>query len=49
MDSSAEDDYFDFWLDMLIRDYNSNNPNHKMVDCEINSIERLCEAVLPIG
>ena len=49
MDSSAEDEYFDFWLDMLIRDYNSNNPNHKMVDCEINSIERLCEAVLPIG
>ena len=49
MDSSAEDEYFDFWLDMFMRDYNNDNPNHKMINCEINNIERLCEAVLPIG
>ena len=49
MDSSADDEYFDFWLDMFMRDYNNDNPNHKMVNCEINNIERLCEAVLPIG
>ena len=49
MDSSADDEYFDFWLDMFMRDYNNDNPNHKMINCEINNIERLCEAVLPIG
>lgn len=49
MDSSADDEYFDLWLDMFVRDYNNDNPNHKMVNCEINNIERLCEAVLPIG
>ena len=49
MDSNADDEYFDFWLDMFMRDYNTNNPNHKMINCEINNIERLCEAVLPIG
>lgn len=49
MDSSADDEYFDFCLDMFMRDYNNDNPNHKMVNCEINNIERLCEAVLPIG
>lgn len=49
MDSGADDEYFDFWLDMFMRDYNNDNPNHKMVNCEINNIKRLCEAVLPIG
>ena len=49
MDSSADDEYFDSWLDMFMRDYNNDNPNHKMINCEINNIKRLCEAVLPIG
>lgn len=49
MDSSVDDEYFDFWLDIFMRDYNNDNPNHKMINCEINNIERLCEAVLPIG
>lgn len=49
MDSSNDDEYFDFWLDMFVRDYNDSNPNHKMMDCKINSINRICEAVLPIG
>lgn len=49
MDSQSDDEYTDFWVDMFIQDYNSLNPNHKMVECEINSIERICEAVLPLG
>lgn len=49
MDSEDDDEYFDFWIDMFLRDYNNMNPKHKMTECRINSIERICEAVLPIG
>lgn len=49
MDSKTDDEYTDFWVDMFIRDYNNSNPNHKMIKCRINSIERICEAVLPLG
>ena len=49
MDSESDDEYVDFWIDMFIRDYNKDNPNHKMIKCEVNSIERICEAVLPLG
>lgn len=49
MDSKADDEYTDFWVDMFIRDYNNSNPNHKMIKCRINGIERICEAVLPLG
>jgi hypothetical protein len=49
MDSESDDEYVDFWIDMFIRDYNKDNPNHKMTKCEVNSIERICEAVLPLG
>lgn len=49
MDSESDDEYVDFWIDMFIRYYNKDNPNHKMTKCEVNSIERICEAVLPLG
>ena len=49
MDSESDDEYVDFWIDMFIQDYNKDNPNHKMTKCEVNSIERICEAVLPLG
>ena len=49
MDSKDEDEYVDFWIDMFVQDYNRDNPNHKMVECSINSIDLLGEAVLPIG
>lgn len=49
MDSKSDDEYVDFWIDMFIQDYNKDNPNHKMTKCEVNSIERICEAVLPLG
>lgn len=49
MDSKEEDEYVDFWVDMFIQDYNRDNPNHKMVECNVNSINLLGEAVLPIG
>lgn len=49
MDSKSDDEYVDFWIDMFIHDYNKDNPNHKMTKCEVNSIERICEAVLPLG
>lgn len=49
MNSETDDEYIEFWADMFIRDYNKDNPNHKMTKCEINSIERICEAVLPLG
>lgn len=49
MNSKDEDEYVDFWIDMFIQDYNRDNPNHKMVECEVNSIDLLGEAVLPIG
>lgn len=49
MDSEADDEYIDFWADMFTRDYNNNHPNHKMINCDINEIEKICEAVLSIG
>lgn len=49
MDSKDEDEYVDFWIDMFVQDYNRDNPKHKMVECSINSIDLLGEAVLPIG
>lgn len=49
MDSKSDVEYIDFWVDMFIRDYNKDNPNHKMLKCEVNSIEQICEAVLPLG
>lgn len=49
MDSEADDEYMDFWADMFTRDYNNNHPKHQMIDCKINNIEKICEAVLPIG
>lgn len=49
MDSKLDDEDVDFWTSMFIRDYNKDNPNHKMTKCEVNSIERICEAVLPLG
>lgn len=49
MDSESDDEYVDFWIGMFIQDYNKDNPNHKMTKCEVNSIERICEAVLPLG
>ena len=49
MDSESDDEYVDFWIGMFIQDYNKDNLNHKMTKCEVNSIERICEAVLPLG
>lgn len=49
MDSSDEDEYVDFWTDMFIRDYNQEHPNHPMKNCQVNSVEKLGDAVLPIG
>lgn len=49
MDSKNEDEYVDFWIDMFVQDYNRDNPNHKMIECSINSIDLLGEVVLPIG
>ena len=49
MDSESDNEYVDFWIDMFIQDYNKDNPNHKMTKCEVNSIKRICEAVLPLG
>lgn len=49
MDSKLDDEDIDFWTSMFVRDYNKDNPNHKMTKCEVNSIERICEAVLPLG
>lgn len=49
MNDSDIDEYIDFWIDIFCRDYNSNNPNHKMINCQVKNIDLICEAVLPIG
>lgn len=48
-DSSSDDEYADMWLDMFVADYNSENPQHRMNDPKILSVEKICDAVLPIG
>ena len=49
MDSGDEYEYVDFWTDMFIRDYNQEHPEHPMKNCQVNSVEKLGDAVLPIG
>lgn len=49
MDSKDEVEYSDFWIDMFCRDYNHDNPQHQMKNCQIISVEQICDAVLPIG
>lgn len=49
MDSSNDDEYMDMWADMFVNDYNRDNPQHKMIDCKVNEVEFLGQAVLPIG
>lgn len=49
MDSVDDDEYIDFWTDMFIRDYSLRNKNHQIKYCQVNSIEKIGEAVLPIG
>lgn len=48
-DSSVDDEYADMWLDMFVTDYNTENPQHRMNDPKILSVEKICDAVLPIG
>lgn len=48
-DSSSDDEYADMWLDMFVTDYNSENPQHRMNDPKILNVEKICDAVLPIG
>jgi hypothetical protein len=49
MDSKDEMEYADFWVDMFCRDYNQENPQHQMKNCQVVGVERICDAVLPIG
>lgn len=49
MDSANDEEYIDTWIDMFVRDYNENNPQHKMIDCDVLEIQLLGQAVLPIG
>ena len=47
--SKDDNEYSDFWLDMFVRDYNNENPDHPMKDCEILDMKYIGDAVLPIG
>lgn len=47
--SQDDNEYSDFWLDMFVRDYNNENPDHPMKDCEILDMKYIGDAVLPIG
>ena len=49
LNSKEENEYSDFWLDMFVRDYNNENPDHPMKDCEILDMKYIGDAVLPIG
>lgn len=49
MDSANDEEYIDMWVDMFVRDYNENNPQHKMINCDVLDIQLLGQAVLPIG
>ena len=49
MDSADDDEYSDFWVDEFVREYNHDNPKHKMISCRINSIEKIADAVLQLG
>lgn len=49
MNSEKDNAYFNFWLDMFVNDYNDNHPKHRMNNPNINSVKKICEAVLPIG
>ena len=48
MDNDAEE-FVDFWIDMAISDYNSENPQHPMLNAEVMRCERIGDAVLQIG
>ena len=39
----------DFWIDMAISDYNSENPQHPMLNAEVMHCERIGDAVFEIG
>lgn len=47
--SKDDNEYSDFWLDMLVQDYNNENPDHPMKDCKILDMKYIGDAVLPIG
>lgn len=49
MESGDDDEYIDFWVEMFIRDYNAENPHHKMINPHVDSIIRLGDAVLRLG
>lgn len=49
MESGADDEYIDFWVDMFVQDYNASHPHHKMLEPDVKKIERLGDAVLQIG
>lgn len=49
MDSPFDEEYADCWADMYCRDYNCAHPDRKMKNLEITKVERVCDAVLPIG
>lgn len=49
-DPTTDDDEFsDFIINMVLEDYNRNNPKHKMNHIEIDCVEKICSAVLQIG
>lgn len=43
---TSQDDDEDFWADMYIRDYAKE---HELNQAEVISVEKICDAVLPIG
>ena len=49
LDNSVGEEYIDFLLDMNIREYNTANPNHQMLNCKIINMAPICTAVLSIG